>query len=92
VGLAEHDGHIYFTSGPGARKARNLAENPACTLSLRLPGIDLILEGEAERVLDPSTIEQVAAAYREGGWPAERDGSKPLELLMLWPAPNASSS
>jgi hypothetical protein len=74
VGLAEHDGHIYFTSGPGARKARNLAENPACTLSLRLPGIDLILEGEAERVLDPSTIDQVAAVYRDGGWPAERDG------------------
>jgi Pyridoxamine 5'-phosphate oxidase len=68
------DDDVYFTSGPGARKARNLAENPACTLSLRLEGLDLVLEGEAARVTDEETLERAAAAYREGGWPAEVEG------------------
>jgi hypothetical protein len=68
------DGDLYFTSGPGARKARNLAANPACTISGRLKGIDLILEGEATRVTDRSTLERAAARYREGGWPAEVEG------------------
>lgn len=70
VGVAEHDGEIYFTSGPGTRKSRNLAANSACTLSLRLDGIDLVLEGDAERVVDPATLEQVASVFRDGGWPA----------------------
>ena len=74
VGVAEHDGGIYFTSGPKTRKSRNLAANPACTLSLRLDGIDLVLEGDAERVVDPPTLEQLASVFRDGGWPAVVDG------------------
>jgi hypothetical protein len=27
VGVAEHNGDLYFTSGPGTRKSRNLAQN-----------------------------------------------------------------
>ena len=34
VGARWHDGDVYFTSGPGTRKARNLATNPACTISI----------------------------------------------------------
>ena len=74
VGVAEHDGDLFFTSGPATRKARNLTGNPAATLSLRLDGIDLVLEGEAQRVVDRATLDQVAAAFRAGGWPAEVDG------------------
>lgn len=74
VGVASLDGDLYFTSGPGARKARNLAEQPACTLSVRLPGIDLVLDGRAERAVDGATLEKVAALYRESGWPAEVAG------------------
>jgi len=74
VGVVEHDGGIYFASGPGTRKSRNLAENPACTLSMRLDGLDLILEGEAHRVVDGETLEEVVAAFRDGGWPAAVDG------------------
>ena len=74
IGVAEHDGDLYFTSGSGTRKARNLAANRNCTVSLRLDGLDLVLEGEAHRVTDPATLTAVAAAYREGGWPAEVDG------------------
>jgi hypothetical protein len=71
VGAQWLDGDIYFTSGPAARKARDLAVNPQCTISVRLPGIDLVLEGTAARATDPRTLEQVAAGYRAAGWPAE---------------------
>lgn len=48
--------------------------NPACTISARLEGIDIVLEGEATRVTDGPTLEQIAARYRSGAWPAEADG------------------
>ena len=73
-GALWHDGDIYMVSGPGTRKSRNLAANPACTISVRLPGIDLVLEGEAHRVTDRTTLETLAARYREGGWPAQVEG------------------
>lgn len=71
IGALWLEGDLYFTSGAGTRKARNLAASPACTISVRLEGIDLVLEGEATKVADQSTLEQVAGLYREGGWPAE---------------------
>jgi hypothetical protein len=74
IGAIWLDGDLYFTSGPAARKARNLAANPACTISVRLEGIDLVLEGEARRVVAPDVLERAAAHYRAGGWPAEVDG------------------
>ena len=74
VGALWHDDNLYFTSGPGTRKSRNLAENPAGTISMSLEGIDLVLEGEATRVTDRPTLEKVAGLYREGGWPAEVEG------------------
>jgi hypothetical protein len=74
VGALWLDGELYFTSGPGTRKARNLAVNPACTVCVSLEGIDLVLEGEAGRVTDRATLEQAAARYRDGGWPAEVEG------------------
>ena len=74
IGAVWHDGDLYFVSGPGTRKSRNLAANPACTVSVRLPGIDLVLEGEAVRVTEPAALERLAATYRESGWPAEVSG------------------
>ena len=74
IGALWLDGDLYFTSGSGTRKARNLAANPACTISARLDGIDLVLECEATRIVDRPTLEQVAGLYRESGWPAEVDG------------------
>jgi nitroimidazol reductase NimA-like FMN-containing flavoprotein (pyridoxamine 5'-phosphate oxidase superfamily) len=71
VGAVWLDGDVYVVAGPATRKARNLAANPACTLSVRLNGIDVVVEGEASRVVDAATLEQVAAFYREIGWPAE---------------------
>jgi hypothetical protein len=74
IGALWVDGDIYLVSGPGTRKSRNLAANPACTLSYRLKTMDLILEGEATRVTDKAILEKVAARYREAGWPAEVEG------------------
>ena len=74
VGGLWHDGDLYFTSGPGTRKARNLAANPACTISVKLAGIDVVLEGHAVRVTDAPTLETTAAKYRDGGWPVQVEG------------------
>lgn len=74
VGALWYDGDLYFTSGPGTRKSRNLAANPACTISIRLADIDVVLEGEAARVTDRATLEEVVRRYAEGGWPAEVEG------------------
>lgn len=75
VGVVWHDGDLYFTSGPGTRKSRNLQANPACTLAVKLPGMDLTLDGEAATVTDAATLETVAGIYRELGWPAQVEGN-----------------
>jgi len=74
VGALWFDGDLYVVSGPGTRKSRNLAANPACTISAALRGIDLVFEGEATRVTDGPTLERLAALYRAGGWPAQVEG------------------
>jgi hypothetical protein len=76
IGALWHDGRFYIVSGPGTRKSRNLAENPNCVISVQLPGIDLVVEGTAERVTDVATLERLADRYRDQGWPAEaKDGA-----------------
>jgi Pyridoxamine 5'-phosphate oxidase len=74
IGAAWYDGDMYFQTGPGTQKARNVAANPACTISASLPGIDLVFEGEAARVSDSATLEAIAEIYREGGWPVQVEG------------------
>ena len=86
VGAVWCAGALYFTSGPATRKARNLAANPACTVSARLDGVDLVLEGTVERVVDPATLAELAACYQRGGWPAEVAGDA---LTAPYSAPSA---
>jgi hypothetical protein len=74
VGAQYIDGDVYIVSGPGTRKSRNLAANPACTMSVGLDGIDLVFEGDARRVTDKETLDRVVARFQEGGWPAEVEG------------------
>ena len=68
------DGGFLMMSGPGTRKSKNLDANPACTVTVGLKGIDLVLEGSAQRVTDKEFLEKAAKSYREHGWPAEVDG------------------
>jgi hypothetical protein len=86
VGAAWLDGDLYFTSNLASRKARNLVANPACTIAVRLAGIDLTLAGTGVRVGDAATLEQIAAIYRNGGWPAEVTGDA---LTAPFSAPSA---
>lgn len=74
LGAVWADDTLWFVTGPRTRKARNLAVNPACTISARLPGIDVVLEGTAERVTDADALERLASQYRESGWPAQVEG------------------
>jgi hypothetical protein len=90
VGAAWLDGDLYFTSSLAARKARNLAGNPLCTIAVKLAGIDLSLFGAAERVNDAAMLEQIAAIYRDGGWPAQVEGAAltaPFSAPSAGPAP-----
>jgi hypothetical protein len=71
VGAMWHADDVYFTTSPDARKGRNLASKPNCTISASLDGIDLVIEGEAIRVTDGPTLERLAAIFRDTGWPAQ---------------------
>jgi hypothetical protein len=86
VGALWLEDRLWFVSGPRTRKSRNLRSNPACAISVRLPGLDLVVEGRARRVSDQETIERVVAAYRAGGWPAEAAGH---EITAPYSAPSA---
>ena len=71
VGVVWYDGDLYFTSGPRTRKARNLANNSACSIAVKLPGMDLTFDGEAALVTEPEILRCVVEIYRQLGWPAE---------------------
>ncbi len=63
-----HDAAIWFSTGADERKARNLAENSSCLLTagrsdLTPGGLDVVLEGEAERITDDVALRPVAAAF-----------------------------
>lgn len=74
VGALWIDDAWYVVTGPVTQKGRNLAHNPSCTLTARLPGIDVVFNGRANRVIDADELERVAAVYRGAGWPAEVAG------------------
>jgi hypothetical protein len=86
VGAVWWDGDLYFNAGPATRKARNIAADGASTLSVRLPGIDLVFEGNTERVTDRPTLESVVRVFNDGGWPAEVEGEA---LTAPFSAPSA---
>ena len=62
------NGGIHFTTGPDERKALNLAENPACTMTTGCnalnDGMDIVIEGAARRITDHRTLGQLADRYK----------------------------
>ena len=86
LGALWDSGKVYFVSGPGTRKSKNLAENPECSVAMSLKGIDLVIEGRAERVTDDETLHRLAKRYGDDGWPA---GSRmrPSPTTTARPAP-----
>jgi general stress protein 26 len=60
------DGALYFCTGAGERKAKNLAHNPQCVITTGcnvLEGVDLVVEGEAMQVSDEATLQRLADRY-----------------------------
>jgi len=78
-----HDGAMHFSTGPGERKAGNLARNPRCALTTGRDtlgdGLDIVVEGEARRVADDGALRRLAAAWAAKygeGWRFEvREGA-----------------
>jgi nitroimidazol reductase NimA-like FMN-containing flavoprotein (pyridoxamine 5'-phosphate oxidase superfamily) len=61
------DGAAYFCTGPSERPAKNLVQNPNCILTtgcnLLEEGLDVVIEGEAERITDDAKLKRIADAY-----------------------------
>jgi hypothetical protein len=74
LGVVPCTGSWYFTSGLATRKARNLARDPRCVVSVATEPFDLVIEGTAERVTDAAELTSVAEAFVRAGWPAEVEG------------------
>ncbi|MGW7438471.1 pyridoxamine 5'-phosphate oxidase family protein [Streptomyces sp. NPDC054849] len=64
---AWHDGVLYFSTGVGEQKAKNLAHDGHCALTTGgnslTEGLDLVVEGRARQVTDPALLEEVIAAH-----------------------------
>ena len=75
VGALWHSGSFWFQTGERTRKARNVARNPRCAMSVATRGLDVVVEGEAHRVTDPGLVSEAASLWAQGGWPARPDES-----------------
>lgn len=60
------DGELYFCTGAGEQKGVNLARNGNCSLTTGTnawnAGLDIVIEGTAERVADESVMRRLADA------------------------------
>jgi nitroimidazol reductase NimA-like FMN-containing flavoprotein (pyridoxamine 5'-phosphate oxidase superfamily) len=68
------DGALHFATGLDEQKGRNLARNPSCVLTTGnnsyRQGLDVVVEGQAERVSDPATLKRLAELWQSKiGWP-----------------------
>ncbi len=57
-----HEDRLWFSSANGSRKARNLAQEPRCTLSTENPLEPVVVQGRAQRVTDRGELERMLAA------------------------------
>ena len=74
IGVALLDGELYFTSGAGARKARNTRGQPGVHALRARRRHRPRARGSRRAGHRPAVLEAVAAVYRDGGWPAEVEG------------------
>ena len=72
IGALWVDGTFWFETGDGTRKAKNLARDARCSISVALHEFDLVVEGTAAKITDPSTVAVMAARWAED-WPCRVD-------------------
>lgn len=70
VGALWVDGTFWFETGESTRKAKNIARDARCTLSIATREFDLVVDGKARRVTDPPTVAAMAERWAAQGWPA----------------------
>jgi hypothetical protein len=88
IGALWVDDAFWFETGEATRKGKNLARCPRCTLSVATHDFDLVVEGEARKVTDPSTVAAMAERWVAAGWPARVDDTG-LALTAEFSAPSA---
>jgi len=90
---------IYFCTGPDEQKARNLAHNPHVILTTGCNewehGLDIVVEGAADRVTDDKQLRGLADAwtrkwdgrwrYRVGDAGFEHEGGSPVLVFAVAP-------
>lgn len=72
------DDALHFATGLDEQKGRNLVRNPQCVLTTGnnayRRGLDIVVEGRAERLRDRSTLERLAQLWdAELDWPYDVD-------------------
>lgn len=72
------DGALYFVTGREEQKARNLVHDPRCVLTTGTNeyrhGLDVVVEGRAERCTDRAVLEALARMWRDRlDWPYDVD-------------------
>ena len=86
VGVLWADGTAYFNAGAATRKAKNLAHDPHCVITVSTAAFDLVAEGKAIKITDEATLLRVAEMYAGAGWsPTVRHGA----LFAQYSAPAA---
>ena len=92
VGALWHAGSCWFQTGASTRKAKNVGRDARSTVSVATKGFDVMIAGDARRVVDPSTVAEIAELWAKGGWPARPDESgsgitAPFNAPALGPPP-----
>ena len=95
------DGALCFCTGSNERKAKNLAQNPACALTTgcnNLDGLDVVLEGDAVTVNDEAERRSAADTFEskygprfappDGTWAGLGDAIRGGEVLLYRVAPS----
>jgi PPOX class probable F420-dependent enzyme len=63
------DGALHFVAGSSSRKAKNLARDSRCVVTVDSQNLHLVVEGEAAIVSDEARLRRVADAYvSKYGW------------------------
>jgi Pyridoxamine 5'-phosphate oxidase len=86
LAILRWDNTWYFSAGGDTVKARNIASDPRCVVTVATNPFDLVVEGTAVQVTDADELSSVCAAFVEQGWPAQVDGDA---LTAPFSAPSA---
>jgi Pyridoxamine 5'-phosphate oxidase len=92
VGALWMDGTFWFQTGTTTRKGRNVARDARCSVAVSIRDADVVFEGDATRVTEPTVVARLAQAWAAQGWPAEPDESgsgitAPFNAPSLGPPP-----